>query len=67
MTVSREACCHFLVSFSGVEDDDEPPNSSLSLGFFLQMEKMITNYEAPSSLSFPGFFLKCEFTNYITT
>jgi len=43
MMVSREACCHFLVSFSGVEDDDEPPNSSLSLGFFLQMEKMITN------------------------
>jgi hypothetical protein len=23
MMVSREACCHFLVFFSGGEDDDE--------------------------------------------
>jgi hypothetical protein len=43
MTVRREACHHFLVSFLSVEDDDEPPDSSLSIGFFLQMEKMMTS------------------------
>jgi hypothetical protein len=42
MTVGWEACCHFLVSFSVVEDDDEPPDLSLSLWFFPQMEKMTT-------------------------
>jgi len=39
----REACRHFLVSFLSVEDDDEPSGSSLSIGFFLQMEKMMTS------------------------
>jgi hypothetical protein len=43
MTMSREAYCHFLVFFLGVEDDDEPPGSSLSLGFFPQMENMTTS------------------------
>jgi hypothetical protein len=37
MTVGREACHHFLVNFLGVEDDDVPPELSLSLGFFPQM------------------------------
>ncbi len=37
MTVGQEACHHFLVNFLGVEDDDEPPGLSLSLGFFPQM------------------------------
>jgi len=39
----REACHHFLVSFSGVENDDELRGLSLSLGFFPQMEKMTTS------------------------
>jgi hypothetical protein len=34
MIAGREACHHFLVNFLGVEDDDEPLNSSLSFGFF---------------------------------
>ncbi len=42
MTASREACRHFLISCSVVEDDDEPLGSSLSLGSFPQMEKMTT-------------------------
>ncbi len=35
--MNQEACCHFLVFFLGVEDDNEPPGLSSSLGFFLQM------------------------------
>jgi hypothetical protein len=34
MTVSWEACHHFLVFFSGAEDDNKPPDSSSSLDFF---------------------------------
>ncbi len=56
MTASREACRHFLVSFSNVEDNDELPSSSLSIGFFPQMEKMTTNWDAPNLLSSPRFF-----------
>jgi hypothetical protein len=67
MTVGREACHHFLVNFLGVEDDDDPFGSSLSLGFFPQMEKMMTSWEAPGSLSSPRFFFKCELIGYITT
>jgi hypothetical protein len=67
MTVDREACRHFLLNFLGVKDDDEPHGSSLSLGFFLQMEKMTTNWEAPYSLSSPRFFFKCELISCITT
>ncbi len=37
MTMGWEACHHFLVNFLGVKDDDEPPDLSLSLGFFPQM------------------------------
>jgi hypothetical protein len=29
-----DACRHFLTNFLSVENDDEPPDSSLSLGFF---------------------------------
>jgi hypothetical protein len=39
-----------------------------SLGFFPQTkEKMTTSWKAPGSLSFLGFFLKCELIGYITT
>jgi len=67
MAASQEACCHFLVIFLGVEDDDEPPGSLSSFGFFPQMEKMTTSWEAFDLLSSPRFFLKCELTGYITT
>jgi hypothetical protein len=67
MTTSREACHHFLVSFSSVEDDEEPPSLTLFLGFFPQMEKMTTSWEALSLLSSLGFFLKCELTSCTTT
>jgi hypothetical protein len=40
MMGGQKACRHFLISFSGVENDDEPRGLSLSLGFFPQMEKM---------------------------
>jgi hypothetical protein len=56
MMMGREACHHFLVNFLGVEDDDEPLGLLLSLGFFPQMEKMTTSWEAPGSLSSPRFF-----------
>jgi hypothetical protein len=32
-----------------------------------KMQKMLTSWEAPDSLSFPGFFLNFEFTNCIAT
>jgi hypothetical protein len=67
MIVDRKACHHFLVNFLGVEDDNEPPGSSLSLGFFPQMEKMTTSWEASDSLSSPRFFFKCELIGCITT
>jgi hypothetical protein len=38
--------------FLGVENDNEPPSLSLSLGFFPQMQKMMTNRDLGSSLSF---------------
>jgi len=63
MIANQEACCHFLVFFSGVEDNDKPFNSwdSLSfLDFFLQMEKMTTSWEAANFLSSLGFFLRCR-------
>jgi hypothetical protein len=44
MMVSREACHHFLVFFSGSEDDDEPLGLSSSFDFFPQMQKMTVSY-----------------------
>jgi len=38
------------------EDDDKLKGSSLSLGFFPQMQKLRMSWEAPDSLSYPGFF-----------
>ncbi len=52
----------FLSFFSSAENN-EPPSSSSSLGFFPQMQKMTMSWEAPDSLSSLGFFLKCELTN----
>jgi hypothetical protein len=34
MTASWEACRHFLVSFSGVKDDNEPPGFVVISWFF---------------------------------
>jgi hypothetical protein len=67
MMTSQEARHHFLVFFSSVEDDEKPFGSSSSLGFFPQVQKMMTSYEALDSLTFLGFFLKCELIGCITT
>jgi len=67
MMTSQEARHHFLVFFSGVEDDEKPFGSSSSFGFFPQVQKMRTSWEAPGSLTFLGFFLKCELIGCITT
>jgi hypothetical protein len=58
MVVSWEACHHFLVLFSGAEDDNKPLGSSSSLDFFPQMQKMTTSWEALSLLSSPWFFFQ---------
>jgi hypothetical protein len=42
MMASQEAC-HFLVFFSSAEDDNEFVNPSSPLGFFPQMQKMMTS------------------------
>ncbi len=43
----------FCFFFLGVEDDDVLLSS---LGFFPEMQKMMTSWEASGSLSFPMFF-----------
>ncbi len=43
MTTSQKACHHFLVFFLSAKDDDEPLGLSSSLGFFPQMQKMMTS------------------------
>jgi hypothetical protein len=35
--------------------------------FFSQVQKMMTSWEAPDLLSFPGVFFKCGLTGCITT
>jgi hypothetical protein len=55
MTTSLEAICHLFVFFSGIEDDDEPLNSSSSLGIFLGAKD---NDEPPNSSLSLGFFLQ---------
>jgi len=63
-----EGLLSFHKFFSCVKDDDnKPPNSSSSFGFFPQMENMTMSWEAPGSLSSLGFFLKCELIGCITT
>ncbi len=56
MTANQEACRHFLVFFSSVEDNDKPATCHRLLVFFPQMSKMTTSWEAPGSLSSLGVF-----------
>ncbi len=61
MTASREACRHFLVSFSNVKDD------LIVSWFFSSNGKYDDQLGGPGSLSSPRFFLKCELIGCITT
>jgi hypothetical protein len=70
---NKECNKRLFVFSSNVEDDNEPPviswflfkcrSSSLSLGFFPQMQKMTTSQNGPSLLSSLGFFLSVEDDN----
>ncbi len=60
MTTSLSTHCHFLVFLLGAENNDEPLSSLLSFGFFPEMQKLTMSWEAPSSSSSLGFFLRCK-------
>jgi hypothetical protein len=58
MTMSQEACRHFLVFFSSVENDNEPRGLLSSLGFFFLGAK--DDNELGGSLMFLGLFLQVQ-------
>jgi hypothetical protein len=56
MTVSQEAHHHFLVFFSGAEDNNKPLGSSSSLGFFLKCRRWWQAGRLPARCHLLGFF-----------